>query len=75
MPEIYDFTQKNIPPRVLQRGVNRRVLKEKEKVLKVEYSFTIISVDNLASILQDQGKCKAAEEMNRRTSSYNVSRI
>ena len=36
-----------------------------EKVLSVEHPFTLTSVSNLASVLRDQGKYEAAEEMNR----------
>ncbi len=47
--------------------MNRRVLKEREKILGVEYPNTLASVNNLASVIRDQGKHEAAEEMNRRT--------
>ena len=46
--------------------MNRRALKEYEKVLGVEHPNTLTSVSNLASVLEDQGKYKVAEEMNRR---------
>ena len=37
-----------------------------EKLLGVEHPDTLTSVNNLASVLRDQGKYEAAEEMNRR---------
>jgi hypothetical protein len=37
--------------------MNRRALIGREKVLGVEHPYTLISVSNLASILQDQRRC------------------
>jgi tetratricopeptide (TPR) repeat protein len=42
------------------------VIETREKVLGVEHPDTLISVSNLALVLQYQGKYEAAEEMNRR---------
>ncbi len=44
----------------------RRAMEGYEKVLGVEHPSTLISVNNLASVLQDQGKYEAAEVMRRR---------
>ena len=46
--------------------MNRRALKGYKKMLRVEHSSTLTSVDNLASVLRYQGKYEAAEEINRR---------
>ncbi|KEF51034.1 uncharacterized protein A1O9_12918 [Exophiala aquamarina CBS 119918] len=46
--------------------MHRRVLAEYEKVLGLDYPSTLTSVNNLASVLQDQGKYTEAEEINRR---------
>ncbi|KAH7116615.1 P-loop containing nucleoside triphosphate hydrolase protein [Dactylonectria estremocensis] len=46
--------------------MNRRALDAREKVLGREHPSTLTSVNNLASVLQDQGKYEEAEQMNRR---------
>ena len=46
--------------------MNRRALKGSEKLLGLEHSRTLTSVNNLAAVFQDQGKYEAAEEMNQR---------
>ena len=46
--------------------MNRRVLKGKKKVLEKEHPSTLVSVGNLALVLQYQGKYEAAEQINRR---------
>ena len=46
--------------------MTRRALKGREKVLGSDHPSTLISVHNLASVLQDQGRYDEAEKMNRR---------
>ena len=46
--------------------MNRRALEGREKVLGKEHPDTLTSVNNLASVLQGQGKHEEAEQMNRR---------
>jgi hypothetical protein len=46
--------------------MRRRALAGTKKALGVEHPDTLSGVDALALVLQDQGKYKAAEEMNRR---------
>jgi hypothetical protein len=46
--------------------MNRRALEGREKVLGMDHSSTLISVSNLALVLQDQGKYEKTEEINRR---------
>ena len=46
--------------------MNRRALEGKEKALGKEHPDTLISVNNLALVLQYQGKHEEAEQMNRR---------
>lgn len=45
--------------------MNRRALEARKRVLGSEHPDTLISVDNLASVLQDQGKYDETEDMNR----------
>ena len=45
--------------------MNRRALEGYEKVLGKEHPATLTSVNNLAGVLQDQGKYEEAEKMNR----------
>jgi len=44
--------------------MNRRALEGREKVLGKEHPDTLTSVNNLAFVLQDQGKYEEAEQMN-----------
>jgi hypothetical protein len=46
--------------------MNRRTLKKNEKVLKAEHLYILISISNLASVLQDQKKYKKIKKINRR---------
>jgi hypothetical protein len=46
--------------------MHRRTLELSEKVLGHEHPYTLISMENLARVLDGQGKYKAAEEMHRR---------
>jgi Tetratricopeptide repeat len=46
--------------------MNRRALEGSEKALRKEHPDTVTSVNNLAIVLQDQGKYEKAETMNRR---------
>ena len=46
--------------------MDRRALDGREKVLGNEHPDTLTSINNLASVLQDQGKYDEAEQMNRR---------
>ncbi|KAH8669305.1 hypothetical protein BGZ61DRAFT_483478 [Ilyonectria robusta] len=46
--------------------MNRRALETKERVLGREHPSTLTSINNLATVLQDQGKYEEAEQMNRR---------
>ena len=44
----------------------QEALYARERTLGKEHPDALGSVSNLASVLRDQGKCEAAEEMNRR---------
>ncbi|KAI9877032.1 MAG: hypothetical protein M1830_005006 [Pleopsidium flavum] len=46
--------------------MDRRALEERNKALGLEHPDTLISVSNLAFVLQKQGKYEEAEKMNRR---------
>jgi tetratricopeptide (TPR) repeat protein len=46
--------------------LNRRVLEETEKELDAQHPLILMSVGNLASVLESQGKYDEAEELNRR---------
>jgi hypothetical protein len=46
--------------------MHRRDLEESKKILKAERPNTLISVNNLALVLQDQGKYKKTEKIYRR---------
>ncbi|KAH7131167.1 P-loop containing nucleoside triphosphate hydrolase protein [Dactylonectria macrodidyma] len=48
------------------KEMNRRALEIREMVLGREHPDTLISINNLASVLQYQGKYEEAEQMNRR---------
>ncbi|KAH8691011.1 hypothetical protein GQ44DRAFT_636626, partial [Phaeosphaeriaceae sp. PMI808] len=47
--------------------VDRRVLRGREKVLGPEHPSTLTSMNNLALVLDSQGKYEEAETMNRQT--------
>ena len=47
--------------------MHRQTLELREKVLGVEHPDTLMSMNNLAMVLQAQGKYEAAEEMHRQT--------
>jgi hypothetical protein len=45
------------------KKINRRALKEREKILEIEYLNTLININNLAVILRDQEKYEKAEKL------------
>ena len=53
--------------------MSRRALEGSEKVLGMEHPETLTSIGNLASVLRNQGKYEAAEEMGRRVLKINPS--
>ncbi len=47
--------------------MNRQTLARREKVLGAEHPDTLASMNNLAGVLDSQGKYEEAESMNRQT--------